>query len=234
VVEEWKETFEPLPPDTLIVTIDVVGLYTNIPHEEVPISIREALQEFSAPEAPPFHLLVKIINHVLENNVFSFDQQVYRQKFGTAMGTPMAPSIANIFMYWLEKNLLASCPWPIDFTTWKRAVDNIMLLWFHGKESLLQFLEWINTRHHSIKFTAQYGTSIPYLDTTLEHCGWQAYHRPACKAHRCEHVPAISQLPPQALYPQHSLQSMPPTTPNMLRRRHIHQQSSGTEREAAK
>jgi hypothetical protein len=211
VVEQWKEIYEPLPPETLIVTVDVVGLYTNIPHEEVPISILEALQEFSAPEAPPFPLLVKIINHVLENNVFTFDQQAYRQKFGTAMGTPMAPSIANIFMYWLEKNLLARCPWPIE--TWKRYIDDIVLLWFHGKERLLHFLEWINTLHHSIKFTAQYGTTIPYLDTTLSIVDGKLttdlYVKPT-DANMC--------LPFHSCHPRHCTRSIPYSQCLRLRR----------------
>jgi hypothetical protein len=213
IVEEWNKSFEPLPPETLIVSIDVVSLYTNIPHEEVPTSIQEALQQFPAPEAPPFPLLKTIINHILENNVFMFDQQIYRQKFGTAMGTPMAPSIANLFMFWLEDNLLAHSPWPIDPTTWKRYIDDILLLWFHGEETLHLFLEWINTLHQSIKFTAQYGTKIAYLDTTLSIVDGKLttdLHVKPTDANMC--------LPFHSCHPRHCTRSIPYSQALRLRR----------------
>ena len=111
IVEEWKENYEPLPQDALIVTIDVVGLYTNIPHGDVGPAIQSALDRYSpASTTPSLDLLVPIIEHVLHNNIFQFDDTIYKQKFGTAMGTPMAPTIANIFMAWVEDRLITSSP----------------------------------------------------------------------------------------------------------------------------
>ncbi|KAL8625575.1 hypothetical protein ACOMHN_014663 [Nucella lapillus] len=43
-------------------------------------------------------------------NVFKFDGAIYQQVFGTAMGTPMAPAVANLVMAWLEGNVLARSP----------------------------------------------------------------------------------------------------------------------------
>ena len=43
------------------------------------------------------------MNHILRNNTFVFEGKVYKQILGTAMGTPMAPSIANLFMGMLEE-----------------------------------------------------------------------------------------------------------------------------------
>lgn len=43
IVEEWNERYSPLPPHAQLVTIDVVGLYSNIPHDEVALSLRESL-----------------------------------------------------------------------------------------------------------------------------------------------------------------------------------------------
>jgi hypothetical protein len=169
IVEEWNEHYGPLPQETLIVTIDVVGLYTNIPHDEVGPSIGAALDKYgTAMEIPPLHLLVSIIEHVLQNNVFQFDDVIYKQKFGTAMGTPMAPTIANLFMAGVEDRLQTNSPWSIDSNCWKRFIDDIVMLWFHGENQLKLFLEWINTIHPTIKFTANYGTTnIPYLDVGL-------------------------------------------------------------------
>ena len=170
IVEEWKQTLCPLPPGALIVTIDVVGLYANIPHDEVEISLRQAVtnNRHLIPEALPADRVIDIVNHVLHNNVFEFDGRIFRQIFGTAMGTPMAPTIANIFMGWLEDALISKSPWPINTGLWRRFIDDIVMLWLHGEDQLQQFLEWLNLQHPTIKFTANHGTSnVPYLDVSL-------------------------------------------------------------------
>ena len=99
-----------------MVTIDVVALCPSISHDEVPQSLKAMLREHKEDSdvIPDICLLEKIILHILQNNVFEFDGRVYQQIQGTAMGTCMAPSIANIFMGWLEKRLLASSPWKIQ------------------------------------------------------------------------------------------------------------------------
>lgn len=48
------------------------------------------------------------IRFILEHNIFTFYDQIYQQKQGTAMGTGMAPQYANLFMHKLEKNFLAT------------------------------------------------------------------------------------------------------------------------------
>ena len=84
------------------------------------------------------------------------------------MGPPMGPSIANIFMGWFEERLLSDTTWSIDPKVWRRFIDDIMLLWFAGEEKLKDFLDWLNTQHQSIKFTANYGTTdVPFLDVKL-------------------------------------------------------------------
>ena len=60
--------------------------------------------------SPPVEELIRIMDHVLKNNVFEFDGELFQQVFGTAMGTPMAPSLANLFMAWLEEAMMAASP----------------------------------------------------------------------------------------------------------------------------
>jgi hypothetical protein len=170
LVEKWKSDYGPLPAAALIVTIDVVGLYTNIPHHEVATSVRDLIRgsRHLVPDAPSTGLLLEIIDFVLQNNVFSFNGDIFQQIFGTAMGTPMAPTIANIFMGWLEKNILNNSTHNIDPALWKRYIDDIITLWFHGEEALHTFMTWLNNLHPSIKFTYSFGRkNVPYLDVSV-------------------------------------------------------------------
>ena len=61
---------------------------------------------------------------VLKCNVFSFHTHIYKQIQGTAMGTKMAPSYANIFMDSLERRFLESEP--LQPALWKRYIDDIL------------------------------------------------------------------------------------------------------------
>ena len=86
-----------LPPGSLLVTLDVSSLYTNIPHNEGIVACKEALNSRES-SAPPTANLCHLIRLILSLNAFVFNQQYYLQIQGTAMGTRMTPSYANLFM----------------------------------------------------------------------------------------------------------------------------------------
>jgi hypothetical protein len=70
----------PLPEDTLIVTIDLVALYPSIPQDEVSESLKEmAINPNLASGTPPLTTLLPIVEHVLQNNVFEFDGELFKQ-----------------------------------------------------------------------------------------------------------------------------------------------------------
>ena len=153
-----------LPADTLLVTMDVTSLYTNIPHNEGIEACRE-VWESRETKRPPTESLVKLLEHVLKFNNFMFNGEHYLQISGTAMGTKMAPSYANIFMGRLERNLIDQSPFkPLS---WLRFIDDIEMKWTEGRDSLDSFVEFTNSFHHSIKFTVDISESKNiFLDTT--------------------------------------------------------------------
>ena len=165
IIEDWNMSCGPFPPHTKLITIDVVGLYTNIPHNDLETAVRHFLSDRKYDtDIPPVEDIVKVMNHVLKNNTFVFENQVYKQIFGTAMGTPMAPTISSLFMGWLEERLLANSPVTIDPKFW-RFLDDIYLLWTGTDEQWDIFLEYINSFHDTIKFTSQVSPfKMPYLD----------------------------------------------------------------------
>lgn len=150
----------------LMVTIDVTSLYTNIPHAEGLKALETYLQKRAPPHTPSTPFLVKLAEMVLTKNCFVFEDEYYLQVQGTAMGTRMAPSYANIFMAALEEHFLSTqSKKPL---LWKRYIDDIFLLWEHGEESLNSFLTALNSTY-SVKFTHSYSPStISYLDLNIE------------------------------------------------------------------
>ena len=85
----------PLPDDVILCTIDVVGLYPNIPHDEGLIAMRKAL-DLRKDKRISTESLIELAECVLKNNIFEHNLSFYKQLRGTAIGTKMAPSYAII------------------------------------------------------------------------------------------------------------------------------------------
>ena len=158
----------PFPSNIILATVDVVGLYLNIPHSEgIDASIRHMYSDLdTAPPFPP-EVARTFFEVVLNQNYFEFNGSMFRQTQGTAMGTRMAPSYANLFMAWLEGPLLSSSG-SEDLLLWRRFIDDIFLVWKGTSASLTAFLNHLNTIHNTIKFTyTVHPSSVDFMDLTI-------------------------------------------------------------------
>lgn len=121
------------PDDLFLVTLDVSALYTNIPKEEGIKAVREMMKQHRESLMGDLHPLtiVTLLRMVLEMNNFQFNGQHYLQIGGTAMGTRVAPTFANIFMAHFEATHVYT--YPLQPVLWLRFIDNIFLLWTHWR-----------------------------------------------------------------------------------------------------
>ena len=142
-----------------------MGLYPSTPHDEGLESIREALNS-RGDQSVLTETLVELTQLVLKNNFFEFNGEFFPQVRGTAIGTKCAPSYAILFLAALEQRPLdhhVEKPW-----LWWRYIDDVFLVWTHGEEKLLEFIDFLNSAHRSIKFTAEYSKeTIHFLDVQV-------------------------------------------------------------------
>ena len=127
-----------------------MGLYPNIPHDEGLIALRKSL-ESREDKTISTDSLMDLAECVLKNNIFEHNLSVFKQLRGTAIGIKMAPLYAITFIGDLEERILQNCSFK-PFVWW-RYLDDIFLLWQHGKE---KFLDILNSYHLSIKFHSKY------------------------------------------------------------------------------
>ena len=103
---------------------------------------------------------------ILTMNNFTFNDSHYLQIHGTAMGTKMAPSFANLFLGLFEKNALRNAPFQPH--TWLRYIDDIFMIWTESPENLKIFIDYLNNIHRTIKFTSSHSpTNVPFLDVNV-------------------------------------------------------------------
>jgi len=88
--------------DELLVSRDVVSLFTSTPvKESLEAIIRERLQchsEWRCKTLLEIDDIMQLLEFILSTTYFCFSGQIYKQKFGTAMGSPVSPLVANMFM----------------------------------------------------------------------------------------------------------------------------------------
>ena len=154
-----------LPSNSLLVTLDVSSLYTNIPHNEG-INACDHFLRTRPNNNTPTGTLCDLIRMILTMNNFSFNDNHYLQIHGTAMGTKMAPSFANLFLGHFESNALENAPFHPH--TYFRYIDDIFMIWTEGLDNLKIFIDYLNNIHPTIKFTSSHSsTNIPFLDVNV-------------------------------------------------------------------
>ena len=149
--------------DAILVTMDVTALYTNIPHAEGTAACKAALERSGCDYTSE---ICSLIQFILTHNNFNFNERNYIQTNGTAMGTRMAPSYANLFMAEFERNLLHLSNRKPAF--YVRFIDDIFIIWEEGIDELRSFFQLANSLHPTIKFTMESSCNkIPFLDVEI-------------------------------------------------------------------
>ena len=91
--------------------------------------------------------------------------EYYQQNEGAAMGSPVSPIVANIFMEWFENNVMTTYHTPPRL--WKRYVDDTLCI--IKDQEINEFYDFINQFHPAIKFTMEKeeNSQLPMLDVLL-------------------------------------------------------------------
>ncbi|XP_011866087.1 PREDICTED: uncharacterized protein LOC105561048 [Vollenhovia emeryi] len=120
------------------------------------------------------------IRFVLNSTYFSFNNTFYQQTFGTPMGSPLSPIIADITMQDLEIRALEILPFvPLFFV---RYVDDIAMSVPSSLKAAT--LNTFNSLHKRLQFTIEEGDDkrLNFLDTTIcvvdECIEFDWYHKP--------------------------------------------------------
>lgn len=164
-LEKISKVQQPIPQNSLLVSIDVASLYTSISHDNGIKAAKSFLDTRDKNSKPSSNFILVLINFILNMNVFRFQDNIYIQKKGTAMGTRMAPSYANLFMGKLESTFLESQNYkPL---IWLRFIDDIFMIWTHGIELLYKFLDALNN-FSELKFEWKISSNlITFLDVDV-------------------------------------------------------------------
>ena len=119
---------------------------------------------------PATNCLLEALELCLTCNNSIFNNENYLQIDGTAQGPHMSCSYADIAVADFDKG---ASEYHLRPTKWKKFRDDIFVLWPHGREYLVLFLDCINTLDptQKIKFTMEVtepGNDLEFLDLKLK------------------------------------------------------------------
>ena len=96
-----------------MVSFDVSSLFTNVPISKAVDIIRKRLEEEDSledrtPLSP--QRVAELLQLCLRSTYFSFNGELYEQREGAAMGSPVSAVVENLYMEFFEEIVLRTAP----------------------------------------------------------------------------------------------------------------------------
>jgi hypothetical protein len=212
--------------NTRLASFDITDMYTNIPTTEIPRITNDICNRISIPQETTQELTL-LISTILKQNYFKFNNKIYNQTQGLAMGAPTSAILSEIYLQHMEHNNIWSILLKHNITGYFRYVDDILLIYNNDITEINQVLNDFNTINPAIQFTIEKETNnnINFLDITInrhnDKLNFDIYRKPTCtdliiprdSNHPIEHkLSAIRFL--------HNRNSTYPTNPDSKQREH--------------
>ena len=102
-----------MEPGECLSSYDVSALFTSVPIDPALNIIKDLLDKdttFKERTVMEVGDIILILEICLKNTYFSLQGQFYEQVEGAAMGSPISPIVANLYMEYLEQKALSTAP----------------------------------------------------------------------------------------------------------------------------
>ncbi|CAF2764109.1 unnamed protein product [Rotaria sp. Silwood2] len=159
-----------LLPTTLFATLHIHDLCTTVSHEEMIQALKRFLDEYYSPEQLTRGLsidtIVKLVQIILENQLLVFQNKVYRQIKGSAIGSPLTILLMNIYLFYWQTDLVKRLVGKNEI--FGRCFNEVFLTW-NGSENEFRSLlhTTVNGKRSPIKITTSMGHRVNYIDVHI-------------------------------------------------------------------
>ena len=150
-----------------MVSYDVTALFTKVSTDRALAAVRTAIEDMEDEELPVRKEdYVKLVSLCVKFGPFVFNNEEYRQHRGLAMGSPLSPVMASLYMEVLERNEYTRIMG--RRTDWFRFVDDILAI-VPRNTNISSKMRRLNAVDKDIQFTVEHEVEnkLPFLDTLI-------------------------------------------------------------------
>jgi hypothetical protein len=106
---------------------------------------------------------------ILSQNYFQFNNELYTQNEGLAMGAPTSAILAEIFIQYFEYNDIIQILQKHHIIDYCRYIDDILIIYNENYTNIQDTLNDFNSVHPNIQYTmeTQIDNKLNYLDITI-------------------------------------------------------------------
>ena len=171
--KHFIESFSIQRPDHYkLISFDVSSLFTSVPLEyTINIILKRIYDNQEVQTSIEREVMKELLLLCTKNVHFTFNNKIYRQTDGVAMGSPLGPVISGIFMVELERTVIPQLS--DHMLPWKRYVDDT-IAWINP-DTVQIVTDKLNGFHENIKFTHEMedNGTISFLDVLIKCTGNQ-------------------------------------------------------------
>ena len=152
--------------EVIHVSFDVVSMFPSISKD---VGLEQCEMHLNKRTDPLFSTacILEALDITLSHNLTTFEEKMYKQVKGTAMGPKNACIYADVAMNSIDV-MVNEGEWNLEHKPllWARFRDDIYIPWTYGQELLEVFHEWLNNRLPGIKFTKNFSShGIEFLNS---------------------------------------------------------------------
>jgi hypothetical protein len=113
--------------------------------------------------------IIKLTKTILKQNYFQFNDDIYIQTEGLAMGAPTSATLSEIYVQYLEHTAISDALLQHKITGYYRYVDDILLVYDTRHTDINNVFSHFNTINKGIQITLEQeqNNSIHFLDLTI-------------------------------------------------------------------
>ena len=154
-------------PKLYMASLDVDSLFTNIPLDEtIDISIDSLYKDDENSPKIPKDVFRNLLTMATKESFFMFKNKFYKQTDGVAMGSPLGPALANIFMCSFENKWLKDCPLSLKPVFHRWYVYDMFVL-FSSLDQEQKFKKYLSSKHPSIKVSLENDGCLSFRDINI-------------------------------------------------------------------
>ena len=186
----------PVDENDMMFTFDVTSLYTSI-------NISLALEVINTiTRMDPWNNgIVRGLELLLKNNYFTFGDTIWHQQTGTAMGTPVAPSFATLYLGYIEDFVLLP-DFKDSFKYFKRYIDDgfVIIKDFYLQPFVMNRFLAMYTMKTKLQFTQAHDShELAFLDLWVLRREVYTHRTHQKQLNLYLYIPASSAHPPGVL-----------------------------------